>query len=361
MRRAGWGFLALAVAVVAALALFGSVEGAGPSTLSRGPDGWLAARHYLEQRGVEVRLLDRRFSPEEVAPVLVTTLPWSRIALGADHAALVSWVEGGGTLVVGYTGRARRQDEESLFEAFGLPTDRARPDPPCGPFAWRRWARETWSLAPAGPLSGAAPLVVRARDRLPSAPPRAEALFRRPETGAAAVFALSRGDGRLLLLPADAFANARLAEAGNADLLETLAGWLGASWSFDEYHHGLTSPEAAADLAPPLAFDLFALHLALLYLLAVAALARRFGPAWREPVARSGSAGSFLVGLGRLHDRLGHHPEAAGRLVARALELEPSLALPADLAARAERARARDLLAIAGEVARARRRRRSGT
>jgi hypothetical protein len=42
----------------------------------------------------------------------------------------------------------------------------------------------------------------------------------------------------------------------------------------------------------------------------------------------SGSAGSFLLGLGAAHDRLGHYAAAARLLGERALELDPRLRLP---------------------------------
>ena len=38
-------------------------------------------------------------------------------------------------------------------------------------------------------------------------------------------------------LPADALANARILDPGNAQLLEALAVGLGSDWGFDEYHH----------------------------------------------------------------------------------------------------------------------------
>jgi hypothetical protein len=353
MRRAGWVLAAAAVLAATGLVFLAPTGGAGSSALGRGAEGWLVARLYLAARGAEPHLLDRPFSPAEVSPVLVVTLPWSRGALTADPEPLRQWVEAGGILLLAYTGRSDRLEERRLLETFGIETQQARRAPPWGPFAWRRWADEEWTLAPTPAVAAAArPLVVRARERLPSPPAAALVLYRRPETGAAAIWSLPVGEGRLVVMPADALANARLAAPGNADLLETLLAWYPERWSFDEYHHGLVHPDVAATTAPPLAFDLFVLHLGLLYLLAVAALSRRFGPAWREPPARSGSAGAFLVGLGRLHDRLGHHAAVAERLVARARELEPHLAFGAELAPRAARvAGGRELVAIAREVA----------
>ena len=65
----------------------------------------------------------------------------------------------------------------------------------------------------------------------------------------------------------------------------------------------------------------------------------------------TGSTGSFLLGLGALHHRLGHHAEAARRLLERARELDPGADLPADLDRRAATAGPRELVELAREVA----------
>src|SRR5262249_21634621 len=137
-----------------------------------------------------------------------------------------------------------------------------------------------------------------------------------------AVFEMTAGTGRVVVLPAEALSNARLFEAGNADLLEALSRALVEPWGFDEYHHGLSMP--APDVAPQstLAFDVVLLHLVLLYALAASGLVRRFGPAWAEPSSMTGSTGTFLLGLGTLHHRLGHHHAAARLLLERAQQLD---------------------------------------
>src|ERR1700730_1149008 len=112
-------------------------------------------------------------------------------------------------------------------------------------------------------------------------------------------------------------------------------------------------PRAGPSLGP--AVDVLLAHLGLLYLLAVFALLRRQGPAWREAAPAAGSAGAFLLGLGPLHDRLGHHAAAAWMLLARSRELDRDLALPADLERRAAAAGREELLALAREVAHLRR------
>jgi hypothetical protein len=158
-------------------------------------------------------------------------------------------------------------------------------------------------------------------------------------------------------VPADAFANARLGKAGsagNADLLETLRRQLGDEWTFDEYHHGFTGRPLLETVALGRTLDLILLHLTVLYLAAVLVLARPFGPAWSPPPVVTGSAGAFLLGLGAIHHRLGHHREAAKRLLARVRELDRELPLPAALDARADDAGARGFVALAREVARRR-------
>ena len=70
-----------------------------------------------------------------------------------------------------------------------------------------------------------------------------------------------------MVFPAEALANARLSERGNADLLEALTLECPGPWQFDEFHHGLVAPEAATP-HPPRVLDLALLHLAVAYALA---------------------------------------------------------------------------------------------
>ena len=130
-------------------------------------------------------------------------------------------------------------------------------------------------------------------------------LFRSPR-GGPAIAVLRRYHGRILLLPADAFANARLANGPATPVCWRPCGAsLGDHWTFDEYHHGLIAGQAVETAALGRTLDLILLHLAVLYLVALWTLSRRFGPAWSEPPAVTGSTGSFLLGLGALHHRLG--------------------------------------------------------
>jgi len=154
------------------------------------------------------------------------------------------------------------------------------------------------------------------------------------------------------VLPADAFSNARLGHSGNADLLEGLRQQLGDHWTFDEFHHGLRPAFTPATRGSQRVLLLYLLQLVFVYVLVAVALARRFGPAWREEPPAFGSAASFLVGLGGLHDRLGHQRAAAELLVSRARALDGRLVLPS-----ASELDGRDLLGLARRVGQAQMRR----
>ena len=347
------------------LLLTGRGEARG-SALSRGPNGWLAARRYLEARGVRVTLLGEpldRFAEGATgsgAGVLVSTFPWQNGGALAEAAeALDDHLRRGGDLVLAYSGDLGNPGEIVVTERLGLPLAEVR-KATLSPLRWRRFAHLEWSLRPAADGSGAAPVRVWAPRWAPEVPRAAAALFRSPR-GRAAIAVLRRHRGRIFLLPADALANARLADpgtAGNAALLETLRRRLGDRWTFDEYHHGLTTSRSAATAgAFGRTLDLILLHLGALYLVALWTLSRRFGPPWSEPSAVTGSAGAFLLGLGALHHRLGHHAEAARRLLERVRELDRDAReadFPAELDRRAAAAGPRELVALAREVARRR-------
>jgi hypothetical protein len=390
--KRGWlvlSILLLLLATVAATLLLRRPGVARGSALSRGADGWLAARRYLETRGAKVAILDRELAAGAVGPdaagrepapgepradpatasrtaaaarpgVLVVTLPWQTPGRADFDDQLDLHLRHGGDILLAYSGEDSDQD---LAGVLGLSFRQAR-TPPLGWWSWRAFARREWDLQPAG--FPARPVRVWAPRVLPEPPAGAEVLFLSPR-GAPVVAAFRRLRGRVVLLPMDALTNARLAEAGNAgpaghagnaDLLETLLRRLGRDWTFDEYHHGFAvgaAAGAAGGGSLGLAFDLLLAHLTLLYLLAVLALARRQGPPWSEPPPVAGSAGAFLLGLGTLHDRLGHHAAAAWLLLARSRELDRDLLLPAELERRAAVAGREEFLALARDVARLRR------
>jgi len=351
--------ISLAVLGVLALGVLGALAGgageAQGSSISHGPAGWLAARKYLEARGAQVTLWREPTERFSGTGVLVVAFPWQNGASAEAGERIEAHLQRGGSVVLAWSGGPGNPGEVLALHGLGFPLQEVRKEP-LSPLAWRKFVREEWDLRPAGAPAGA-PLRIWAPRSMPeiAKTEKAEVLYRTP-TGRPAVVRLRRHRGSLWLLPADALANARLDTAGNADLLETLLARLGKQWTFDEYHHGLITADPAEDRTFARILDLVLLHLALLYVLAVMTLSRRFGPAWSEPPVITGSVASFLLGLGALHHRLSHHGEAARRLLERSRELFPDLPIPQELARRAAAAAApQDLLAVARDLVRLRR------
>ncbi|HXO28760.1 MAG TPA: hypothetical protein VOA80_15530 [Thermoanaerobaculia bacterium] len=392
-----WRWLAVAALFLVTAAVtvvpLGDRGGSRGSTISRGPGGWLAARRYLQARGARVTLISEplaRYVQEQsvepveagepgrslelrdrsargepgqpIAPlpprrpagpgVLALVFPWQALPAADLEEPIEAHLGRGGDVVLAYSGEAA--GAERVLDVWRW--ERAG-EVPLAPWRWWSFTHREWQLRPAPGVPGAGggggrPLRVWAPRALPQVGPAATVLFTTPE-GKPAVAVYRYHGGRVVVLPADALSNARLGEAGNADLLETLLRNLGPRWAFDEVHHGLVTTHAARG---PLgrAADLLLAHLVLLYLLAVLALARRQGPAWREPATVAGSAATFLLGMGALHHRLGHHAEAARLLLRRARELDRGLQLAPDLDRQAASAGPRELVEIATQVARRR-------
>ena len=337
------------------MVLLGRSRDAAGSVLSRGGSGWLAARRYLEAQGCQVRLLDRPSREAAGDGVLVVSFPWQRLDplermdSSRVRAELQRQLRRGGTLILAYSERPGPMERET-FAAMGFAWREVRGEPPLHPLKWWAYAREEWVLAPVADEGGARQEIrIGAPRQVPGMPAAARELYRGPG-GVAAVFMAPMLGGRVIVVPSDVFSNSRLAQQGSADLLETIRTSTGEHWSFDEYHHGLDAAPPPGARRSQHVLDLWLAHLAVLYLLAVLALSRRFGPAWREPPTMTGSTGAFLVGLGALHRRLGHQREAAQALVSRTAELNPSLSLPALARSRAEQADAEGFLRLAREL-----------
>ncbi|HEV8581138.1 MAG TPA: DUF4350 domain-containing protein [Thermoanaerobaculia bacterium] len=351
----------LGAALVILLVLAGAlVAGRGggearASSLSRGPGGWLATRRYLQARGAHVTLLDRPLDYVEGTGVLVSAFPWQQ-GLSMELAEpLENHLRRGGTLVLAYSGSFGNAAEMLTLEALGLRLEEKR-KPVLNPFRWRKFAREEWDLRPGPGVKAAAAVRVWAPRWGPELPRKSTVLFQTPsgEPAVVVIDRFRRHPGQLWVLPADALANARLGNPGNAALLETMLQRLGRRWIFDEYHHGLISGPTVETVAFGRTLDLILLHLAVLYLAGLLTLARRFGPPWSELPVVTGSAESFLLGLGALHHRLGHHREATLQLIERARELDRNLVIPEALERRAANAGPEELVALAQEVARLR-------
>jgi hypothetical protein len=329
MARGRWWIVAGCLAALAAVVTGARLvqQGFGDaSVLSSGPRGWRAARLYLEAKGVPVLLLDHDLDDEDLHGVVVLAFPWQRFEGPELLDALDRHLRRGGDVVFGYSGAQWDAEEERVAERLGLMLEKRR-EPSLLPWGGRRLAGVAWGLRPGPEARAGAEIRVAATPRAPL-PRGGTTILATDPAGRPAVFVQRRRRGRVVVVPAEAFANCRIGNAGNAWLLERLRQELGGAWSFDEFHHGLRA--ARVETGRPESGRLFLawlLQLAVVYLLVLWAVSRRLGPPWREPVVAAGSPSAFLVGLGALHRRLGHQPQAAQLLTARACEWDPRLEL----------------------------------
>ncbi|MEZ5332193.1 MAG: DUF4350 domain-containing protein [Thermoanaerobaculia bacterium] len=342
--------VALAALGIALVALV-PAQRSGPSALSAGPAGWLAARAYLEARGAEVELLDE---PPDAWPrrgTLVLASPWSAPALPPTVTQLRSHLRQGGTLLVAYSAGGMGSVERSLLEDLHLARTSLRGRPPLRYREWKRHVTAQTRLHPR--RGGAGEVTVATPDAVPAPRTTPEVLWE-SEDGRVSVFSLEADGGRLVVLPADALSNARVEE--NLGLLEALRTELAGPWFFDEFHHGLRDVRSPEARRVANAMALFGGQLLLLYALGAWTLSRPFGRTWPSPRRRSATTAGFLDGVGELHHRAGHHREAAATLLARLAELEPRARVPADLVNRSRSvASAEELLDLTADVARWRR------
>ncbi|MEL7058926.1 MAG: hypothetical protein AAGN46_02750 [Acidobacteriota bacterium] len=320
----------LAVGAIALLSVFAQ-RPTGASVFSRQADGLKATMAYLEARGAEVDLRDRPFGvDEDLGVAWWIALPAPKPLDEDEIVALRARLAAGGTIVVSYDDARTSLVRRQIFDAVGVGSSLPiRQEAPSGWRAWGDWAEARWSLEPVAPFDSP-PLRIHAIDRAPPPPPDARRLYRGgDDAGDAAtlVFAYRRGAGTVWMIPSAAVRNAGVVD--NAALLDLLLETVGRRWSIDEYRHGLVDLElAAAGSAGRRAWDFFLAHLALAYALAALGLAWRFGPPWREERPSFASTAAFLRGLGSVHDRLGHHGDAAEALVERARALDPRLSRP---------------------------------
>ena len=317
--------------------------------------------HCGAQTTAETVALARHAAERGAAGVAVISPPYYAL----DDEALLAHLGNGGDLLIAYAADPIPSvSERALFEGLGLGVS-LTPGGALPPWQWRSQAKQGWTLqlaprwrkAIAAAHGGAAIPTLRLRTPrwLPDLQ-REDALLLGAD-GAVVAAAWNERRGRVVVLPAEVLANARLYDPAHAALLETLRGWLDAPWRFDEYHHGLgTTPAREAPAAAGRGLDLLLLQLLLVYLMAALALSRRLGPAWRETPPLVGSAGGFLLRLGALHHRLGHHGDGAALLLRRASELDRRLTPDSSLRAMAERGDAAALVEVGQSVARLQRR-----
>jgi hypothetical protein len=361
----------LALGVLAGVMLAGRSLDAAGSSVSRGATGWLAARAYLERRGTPTRLVERPLQvsaedegeegaamllpPAGKPGTLVLVFPWQSPALSPPLDAIHAHLAAGGDLLIGYSGEAApAKAETDVLDALDATPD-ILPRASLVPWRWRIAMGKPWALTPSAAWRGAPPSLTLRKPRWVPSLPRDGALLSEPGGRVVAATWAFRG-GRVLVLPAELLCNARLAEAANADLLESLRRHLHGPWRFDELHHGLVAAGEPLPTATGRGLDLVLLQLLLLYVVAAIALGRRLGPAWREAPPIVGSAASFLLRLGALHDRLGHHREGAELLLRRAGELDRRFTAGPALRRRAAEGDAAALVEVGRFIARSQRR-----
>lgn len=322
------------------------------SSVSRRPGGLLLARRYLESRGVRCTTFTGRVGTNGPGSTsLVVAFPATGRPRRAGLLRLNRWVSRGGTLVVlfdhSFPGFAQRDTLESL----GVATRSIRRREELNPFRWWKRARTPWRLN--SPVANT-PIVLSSQARVVLKPQAGDViLLKEPKYNAVLGLARIVGRGRLVILPSEVLSNARLLEGGNADLLEWLGRRLPSAGfvAFDEGIHGLGVPAKRSAEGTPMADALLA-QLALIYLLAIVALARRQGPPWPEETARGGSVGGLLLRLGAVHRRMGHHADAARVMVERAVAFGGWDGVPADLREIPPRLDGPGLIRLAQRVAR---------
>ena len=323
-------WLAVALVALAALTLETGRERARvappspvPSVDNPGPEGLEAAYLYLLARG-QARTLDAPFTAiPPTARVLLTAEPYARPVEPEEQAALMAWVERGGTLVVMGThahGLAALSGVlDPAFVALHLDDrDIGLAELGRDMRALLDSAQHTQGLdvIPARPaLEDPLLLGVRALAVGPGRgfdAPGGDAVPLLLAGDTPVLLALSKGSGRILVLAgADALTNARIDLGGNLQFLANLAA-LGPVL-FDAHHHQEAPRAALAALAgsfgpPVLAGLLGVLCLAL-------ATSRRLGPVLTGAVEYPRSARDYAVQLGRLYRRARAEPALAGELL----------------------------------------------
>lgn len=315
------------LALLALVMLAPSDGSAHGSSLSASATGWLAARTYLEQSGDGVKVLDRPLDADELEGSALTLIaPFQRPFEEGQLGVVDEHLRRGGVVIYGYGGEAPGFAEKQLRENLDLErVATLRGSPPLTPTAWWRFHGERWTLKPESGSGSLGEVDLPALEQVPSAPSGAEIHVRAPgDEGVPLVFVFERRGGRVLVLPAAALENAAIALAGNLELLEWLRQEAEGFFLFDELRHGVLDAALVRRQASR-GWNLFLVQLALLYLAALWALGRSFGPRWREQPTRHGSIAVFLRQVGQLHARLGHHRAAAKLLVDRSRQLDRNL------------------------------------
>ena len=277
--------------------------GAAGSVLSQGPSGWYSVERALESVEVPVEHIDRRLDdlwdeePERQGDgVLLVTFPVQGLSEDLPRN-LKDHMRRGGTAVIGYTGELLSLVEDVVLIDLGITFEERFGLGPAGPLEWRRAKGADHPLrvpdnATAFELENE-PII----GSLPRGPSQALlddnrfTAWLEDEEGRPVVVSNERWGGRLIVMPTQLFSNARMVHSGNVEFLAWMSETLEGPWAFDEYRHGLLSPDAVVNAPERRVFDAVFVQLLLIYLLAVLALVWPFAPPWpKMPVSRARTA-----------------------------------------------------------------------
>jgi hypothetical protein len=294
-------------------------EDRGATSHASGPDGALALYRWLGELGYRAERLEYRdFALDEGVNLLFVLAP-STGYTPDETAAVLRWVEAGGTLIL--ADDRRFGGSTALLRAAGATAEAA----PTGPI---KRVGLSQPVATADTISAETDVVLGG---LP-----ADAA---PIIGAAdgAVLAgMQRGKGYIYLSAAlRPFTNIGLADAGSAALVLGLLrrAPAGGRLIFDEYHHGFVREPSLGGLLTGSPWGWAVIYAALVGVAYVALTGQRFGRpvALREETARRSSA-EYLESIASLLRRgrksgyiLAHYRTALKRRLARPHGISPSL------------------------------------
>lgn len=331
--------LGLAAAGVLLLLVFlAASSGAGnrPTTKSTLGRGFYAAFHYLQRQAAPVISWEQELdSLPETPGLLIIASPITTAFTRNDGYAVKGWLSRGGNLILLHSGGTPTPGETALFDAFKLHAAQIRHEAPWAFPQWIEWKRAEQTLEPAGESVHPHPRAKIGTYAIQN-PGEARVLYQDAE-GTPAVFAFGMARGDIVVINnSSILSNRLLREGSNLEFLEELLEEFtpaGGAVYFDEWHHGhrAASAEARRSILGP--FEMLALHLAFLYLVAVWTLSRPFGPRPEAAPGHAGSTSRWLLSLASLHRR-NSHAEQAGQLLlksARQLARSRHKTLPDDL------------------------------
>jgi hypothetical protein len=301
-----WLPVVLAIAlVVGASLIFSGDDAAWPSVANTGPSGYHVASRYLTEHGRDVRVWTEPLDTLPADATLVLALPALVDPDDAEATTLLQWARGGGHFVL--LPSPSGPVPPSLESALRLDLLEVNRKPPLSYFEWKDWYLARTRLQGAGGTLITADAAWRV-----VCPPGAEPLYRTTE-GEAAVCRWGIGAGSITVVPdSTVFTSARLPLGDNLALLEELLP-AGRPVCFDE--RGFSVAAAAVDEEHARGVEALVAQLGFVYIAAIFAVARAFGPGRRSQTEGASSLARDVRVLGRLHAAGGHVHDAGNALL----------------------------------------------